>query len=41
MNNEDDTDKRSFGVALLVSSIVVFVLWSISCCVLAIALSDM
>lgn len=40
MNNEDDTDKRSFGVALLVSSIVVFVLWAISCCVLAIAFSE-
>lgn len=41
MNTEGDTDKRSFGVALLVSSIVVFVLWSISCCTLAIAFSEM
>ena len=41
MNTEGDTDKRSFGVALLVSSIVVFVLWSISCCTLAIVFSEM
>ena len=41
MNTEGDTDKRSFGLALLVSSIVVFVLWSISCCTLGIIIADL
>ncbi|AEV68868.1 zinc ribbon domain-containing protein [Acetivibrio clariflavus] len=33
MNSEGDTDKRSFGVALMVNSIIVFVIWAIFCCV--------
>lgn len=40
MNSEGDTDKRSFGLALLVNSIIVFVIMCISCCVLAIAFSE-
>ena len=36
MNTEGDTDKRSFGLALLVNSIIVFVLWTITCCVFGI-----
>lgn len=36
MNSEGDADKRSFGVALLVNSIIIFVLWAILCCVLGI-----
>lgn len=40
MNTEGDTDKRSFGLALLVNSIIIFVIMCISCCVLMIAFSE-
>lgn len=33
VNSEGDEDKRSFGVALLVNSIIVFVIWAIFCCI--------
>lgn len=35
MNAEEDKDKKSFGVSLLISSIAAFVIVSISCCILA------
>jgi|GEM_PF-711747 len=41
MNSEGDTDKRSFGLALLVSSIAIFVFWCISCCVMSLAWPQM
>lgn len=34
MNSEGDTDKRSFGLALLVNCIIVFVFMCIACCIL-------
>lgn len=40
MNSEGDTDKRSFGLALLVNSIIVFVIWAISCCVFGMVASE-
>ena len=41
MNSDGDTDKRSFGFALLIASLIVFVVSSISCCVFYIVLEDM
>lgn len=40
MNTEGDTDKRSFGLALLINSIVIFVLWIIACCILGVLSSE-
>jgi hypothetical protein len=40
MNAEGDTDKKSFGLALLVTSLIVFVIMSISCCVLMMLVSE-
>ncbi len=40
MNSEGDADKRSFGVALLVNSLIVFVLACLSCCVLIAIFSE-
>lgn len=34
MNSEDDVDKRSFGVALLVSSLILFIIACLSCFIL-------
>lgn len=39
MNTDDDADRKSFGVALLVASIILFVLSCIGCFVLVLALS--
>lgn len=41
MNNEGDSDRKSFGVALLVSSLVMFVLACIGCFLLVIFASSM
>lgn len=40
MNSEDDNDKKSFGVALLVNSLIVFVLACILCCLLIAVFSE-
>lgn len=40
MNSEDDSDRRSFGVALMIASLIVFVVSCISCFILALALSS-
>ncbi len=40
MNSEGDTDKRSFGVALLVNSLIVFVVSCLACCVLIAVFSE-
>lgn len=39
MNSDDDKDRKSFGVALLVASIIMFVLSCIGCFVLAMVFS--
>jgi hypothetical protein len=39
MNSEGDSDRKSFGVALLVASLVMFVISCIGCFILVIALS--
>ena len=40
MNSDDDSDRRSFGVSLLVASLVMFVFACIGCFILVIAISS-
>lgn len=40
MNSEDDSDRKSFGVALLVASLIMFVFACIGCFILVIAFSS-
>lgn len=40
MNSEGDTDKRSFGLALLVNCIIIFVFWCFACCIAVAVFGD-
>ena len=40
MNSDDDSDRKSFGVALLVASLIMFVFACIGCFILVIAISS-
>lgn len=41
MNTEGDEDRKSFGFALLITSLIVFVLTGISCCILLSIISNL